>query len=53
MYGASIVPPALADPLNDTLRSALRDYDRSSISDLADRTLTLALRHLDPAEAAA
>jgi ADP-ribosylglycohydrolase len=53
MHGTAVVPPALAAPLNDTLRSALRDYDRSPISGLAARTHALALRHLDPAEAAA
>jgi ADP-ribosylglycohydrolase len=39
MHGPGIVPAALAAPLDDTLRSAIRDYDRSRISELAQRTL--------------
>jgi ADP-ribosylglycohydrolase len=39
MNGPQVVPARLAAPLNDTLRSAIRDYDRSRISQLADRTL--------------
>jgi ADP-ribosylglycohydrolase len=43
MQGAAVVPGYLAEPLNDTLRSAIRDFDRSRISALADRTLAVAL----------
>jgi ADP-ribosylglycohydrolase len=39
MYGPAVVPEPLAAPIRDTLRSAIRDYDRSSISELAARTL--------------
>ncbi|MDX6684309.1 MAG: hypothetical protein QOF86_437 [Baekduia sp.] len=39
MHGPGIVPAALAEPIGDTLRSAIRDYDRSRISELAERTL--------------
>lgn len=41
MHGPEIVPAGLAAPINDTLRSAIRDYDRSRISELADRTLAV------------
>jgi len=36
-----VVPERLAAPLHDTLRSAIRGYDRSPISALAQRTLAL------------
>ncbi len=42
MHGTRVVPHALAAPLDDTLRSAVRDYDGSSITALARRTLALA-----------
>jgi ADP-ribosylglycohydrolase len=41
--GTACVPAGLVVPLNDTLRSAIRDFDRSPISSLADRTLAVAL----------
>ncbi|HEY6760334.1 MAG TPA: ADP-ribosylglycohydrolase family protein [Baekduia sp.] len=41
MHGPEVVPDALAAPLHDTLRSAIRDYDHSRISALADRTLAV------------
>ena len=43
MQGTACVPAQLAEPLNDTLRSAIRDFDRSRISALARRTLAVAL----------
>jgi ADP-ribosylglycohydrolase len=44
LHGTAAVPEALSAPFNDTLRSALRDYDRASIGALARRTLALAKR---------
>jgi ADP-ribosylglycohydrolase len=41
--GTACVPKELAEPLNDSLRSAIRDFDRSPISSLAERTLAVAL----------
>jgi ADP-ribosylglycohydrolase len=41
LRGTHAIPPELAAPLGDTLRSAIRDFDRSRISALADRTLAL------------
>jgi ADP-ribosylglycohydrolase len=41
MHGPGVVPAELAAPINDTLRSAIRDYDRSRISGLAERTLAV------------
>lgn len=38
MFGRAVVPERLSAPFNDKIRSAIRDYDRSSISGLADRT---------------
>lgn len=43
--GASALPSHWTSPLHDTARSAIRGFDRSRISDLADRTLRLALNH--------
>ena len=43
MHGSAVVPTALSAPFNNQLRSAIRDYDRCSISELAQRTLVLAL----------
>jgi ADP-ribosylglycohydrolase len=40
--GAKGLPPHWTGPLNDLTRSAIRGFDRSRISDLADRTLRLA-----------
>jgi ADP-ribosylglycohydrolase len=44
MHGPGIVPAALAEPIDDTLRSAIRDYDRSRISELAQRTFGVVQR---------
>ncbi|MBG0851382.1 ADP-ribosylglycohydrolase family protein [Streptomyces spinoverrucosus] len=41
--GAKRLPPHWTEPLNDTARSAIRGFDRSSISDLADRTVRLVM----------
>jgi ADP-ribosylglycohydrolase len=49
MHGTAVVPDVLAAPLNDTLRSAIRDYDRSAISVLARRTVALAADGHGPA----
>ena len=43
--GAAALPPHWTAPLHDTARSAIRGFDRSRISDLADRTVRLALNH--------
>ncbi|WP_046772044.1 ADP-ribosylglycohydrolase family protein [Jiangella alkaliphila] len=40
--GAQGLPSHWVEPLNDTARSAIRGFDRSSLSDLADRTVRLA-----------
>jgi ADP-ribosylglycohydrolase len=50
MHGRAVVPDALAAPLHDTLRSAIRDYDGAAISGLAERTLAVALDHLGTPE---
>ena len=41
--GAKQLPAHWVEPLNDTVRSAIRGFDRSAISDLADRTVRLAV----------
>lgn len=41
MHGPGVVPARLATPIDDTLRSAIRDYDNSAISGLAERTLAI------------
>jgi len=41
--GAKGLPAHWVEPLNDTVRSAIRGFDRSLISDLADRTVRLAV----------
>jgi len=43
--GAAALPSHWTAPLHDTARSAIRGFDRSRISDLADRTVRLALNH--------
>ena len=43
--GAAALPSHWTEPLHDTVRSAIRGFDRSRISDLADRTVRLALDH--------
>jgi len=42
LHGAEALPGHWVDPLNDSVRSAIMGYDRSALSDLADRTLRLA-----------
>ena len=42
LHGAEALPGHWVDPLNDSVRSAIMGYDRSTLSDLADRTLRLA-----------
>jgi ADP-ribosylglycohydrolase len=42
MQGRAVVPERLAAPMHDRIRSAIRDYDRSSISGLAARTASVA-----------
>ena len=49
LHGAAALPRAWVDPLGDLVHSAIAGYDNSRISDLAERTLRLALR---PAEQA-
>lgn len=43
--GAAALPSHWTAPLHDTARSAIRGFDPSRISDLADRTVRLALSH--------
>jgi ADP-ribosylglycohydrolase len=43
--GAAALPSHWTTPLHDTARSAIRGFDRSRISELADRTARLALDH--------
>lgn len=42
MYGVDAIPGRLAEPLNDCVRSAIRGFDRTTISQLVDRTHALA-----------
>lgn len=44
LHGATALPSAWTDPLGDLVRSAIVGYDNARISDLAERTLRLALR---------
>jgi ADP-ribosylglycohydrolase len=44
LHGASALPPAWVDPLGDRVHSAIAGYDNARISELAERTLRLALR---------
>lgn len=44
VHGASALPQHLVGPLADRISSAVRGYDGSRISDLADRTLALVER---------
>ncbi|MFF2848236.1 ADP-ribosylglycohydrolase family protein [Streptomyces sp. NPDC058001] len=39
--GAQRIPPHWVEPFHDTTRSAIRGFDRSRISDLAERTVRL------------
>jgi ADP-ribosylglycohydrolase len=43
MHGARVIPEHWVEPLNDLVRSAILGYDRSSVTELAERTLRLAL----------
>jgi hypothetical protein len=45
MHGEAALPAHWAEPLSDRLRSALFGFDGSRISELAARTLALALAH--------
>lgn len=47
LAGRQALPGHLIDPLHDRTRSALFGFDGSTISDLADRTVQLAIRGLD------
>jgi ADP-ribosylglycohydrolase len=49
LHGAAALPPAWVDPLGDLVHSAVAGFERSRISDLAERTLRLALRTQGPA----
>jgi ADP-ribosylglycohydrolase len=44
LHGATALPPVWVDPLGDRVHSAIAGYDNARISDLAERTLRLALR---------
>lgn len=44
LHGATALPSAWVDPLGDRVHSAIAGYDNARISDLAERTLRLALR---------
>lgn len=44
LHGATALPPAFVEALGDLVRSAIFGFDNSRISDLAERTLRLALR---------
>lgn len=52
MHGRSALPDHWVDPLSDRIRSALFGYDNSSISDLAQRTVRLAMANTGPLLAA-
>ena len=43
MHGAAALPSRWVEPLHDLVRTAILGYDGSSITDLADRTVRLAL----------
>ena len=42
MWGTEALPDRWVDPLNDLIRSSIVGFDRSTLSDLAERTLRLA-----------
>jgi ADP-ribosylglycohydrolase len=44
LHGATALPPAWTEPLGDLVHSAIFGFDNSRISDLAERTLRLAMR---------
>jgi ADP-ribosylglycohydrolase len=44
MHGREALPGHWVDPLNDRVRSAIMGYDHSTLSDLANRTLSLTRR---------
>lgn len=43
MHGTEVLPSNWIDPLNDKVRSAIMGFDHSTVSELAARTLRLAL----------
>jgi ADP-ribosylglycohydrolase len=45
MHGTGALPEHWVSPLNDTIRSSIIGFDHSSLSELADRTLRLAVAH--------
>ena len=45
MHGTKALPGNWVEPLNDLVRSAVFGFDNSRISDLAERTLKLALEN--------
>jgi ADP-ribosylglycohydrolase len=47
MHGSAALPAHWTDPLNDRIRSAISGFDNSRISDLAERTLQVALGAAD------
>ena len=49
-FGAGALPSHWVDPLSDLIRSAIAGFDNSRISDLVERTQTLARRHRDERE---
>lgn len=42
MHGGAALPARWVQPLNDLVRTAILGYDRSSVTDLAERTIRLA-----------
>jgi ADP-ribosylglycohydrolase len=49
LHGAIALPPSWVEPLHDRVRSAIAGFDNAQISELAKRTLPLALRAPGPA----
>jgi hypothetical protein len=47
VLGAKAVPEKWTAPLNDTIYSAINEVSQARISDLAERTLTIAARVLN------
>jgi ADP-ribosylglycohydrolase len=48
LHGAAALPPAWVNPLGDLIHSAIIGFDNARISDLAERTLRLALHPPTP-----
>jgi ADP-ribosylglycohydrolase len=46
-FGAEALPARWVEPLGDRIRSAIAGFDNSRISDLVERTMVLARRHID------